>query len=119
MKHVMSRLAGAAVLAVLLGIASVTPLRAQNEIPDAKLESFVMAAMSVQDLIEEWSPRIQAAEDEAEAAAMREQANVDLAEAIEQTEGMSVEEYQEIGRQAQQDPDLNARIQEIYRAQIE
>lgn len=119
MRHVVTRLAGAAVLATLLGIASVTPLRAQSDVPDAKLESFVVAAISVQDLIEQWSPRIQGAQSEEEAASMREQANVELAEAIEQTEGMTVEEYQQIGEQAQQDPELNARIQEIYEAQVE
>lgn len=126
MAHPLTRLFGAAVLASALGIASNTPLLAQSQeqpqgqgqeqtsIPDNKLESFVVAAIEVQDLIQQWSPRIENAESEDEAAQMREQANAELAGAIDETEGISVEEYQAIGQQARQDPQLNARIQEIY-----
>lgn len=128
MAHPLTRLFGAAVLASALGIAFNTPLLAQSQeqpqaqnqeqtsIPDAKLESFVVAAIEVQDLIQQWSPRIENAESEDQAAEMREQANTELAEAIDETQGISVEEYQEIGQQARQDPQLNARIQEIYQS---
>jgi len=88
--------------------------QAQPEFSDQQLESFVVAAIAVDEVIREWNPRIQAAEDDAQAAQLREQANAELVEAITRTDGITVEEYQEIGRAAQGDPDLAARINEIY-----
>jgi hypothetical protein len=88
--------------------------QAQPEFSDQQLESFVVAALAVDEVIREWNPRIQAAEDDAQAAQLREQANAELVEVITRTEGMTIEEYQEIGRAAQADPDLAARINEIY-----
>ena len=74
----------------------------------------MVAALAVDKLIREWNPRIQAAEDEAQAAQLREQANGELVEVIARTDGITVEQYQEIGRAAQADPDLKARINAIY-----
>ena len=91
----------------------------QTEFTEDQLESFVDAAVAVNDLIESWRPRITAAESEEQAAQLREEANEELAEAIEQTEGMSLEEYQEIGQAAQADPELSERINEIYQARLE
>jgi hypothetical protein len=102
--------------ALALALAASGPLwaQAQPEFSDQQLESFVVAAIAVDEVIREWNPRIQAAEDDAEAAQLREQANAELVEVITRTEGMTIEEYQEIGRAAQADPDLAARINEIY-----
>ena len=88
--------------------------QAQPEFSDQQLESFVVAAIAVDEVIREWNPRIQAAEDDAQAAELREQANAELVEVITQTDGITIEDYQEIGRAAQADPDLAARINEIY-----
>lgn len=88
--------------------------QAQPEFSDQQLESFVVAALAVDGVIREWNPRIQAAEDDAQAAQLREQANAELVEVITQTDGITIEQYQEIGRAAQADPDLAARINEIY-----
>lgn len=101
-------------LALSLGLAMPGASRAQTEFSDAKLESFVVAAMAVDEKIREWNPRIQAAQDEQEATQLREQASSEVIETINETEGMSVDEYQQIGQAAQADPDLASRITAIY-----
>ena len=102
--------------ALALGLAASGPAwaQAQTEFSDQQLESFVVAALAVDEVIREWNPRIQAAENEEQAAQLREEANAELLETISQTDGMTIEEYQEIGQAAQADPDLAARINEIY-----
>ena len=81
-------------------------------------DSFVTAAIAVQEVVQEWTPRIQNAQNEQQANELRMQAQGEFEQAIQQTGGMTVEEYQQIGRAALQDPELNARIQELYRARI-
>ena len=103
-----------AALAFALAASGPVWAQAQPEFSDQQLESFVVAAIAVDEVIREWNPRIQAAQDDAQAAQLREQANAELVEVITQTEGITIEEYQEIGRAAQADPDLAARINEIY-----
>jgi hypothetical protein len=101
-------------LALSLGLATASAPRAQTDFSDAKLESFVVAAIAVDEKIQEWNPRIQAAQSEEEATQLREQASNEVLETINGTEGMSVDEYQQIGQAAQADPALAARITEIY-----
>jgi hypothetical protein len=86
------------------------------EFTDQQLESFVVAAMAVDELIKEWNPRIQGAENAEQAAQLREEANAELVEAITRTKGITLEQYQEIGRTARDDPALAARINDIYEA---
>ena len=110
----MRKVLTATALALALAASGSAWAQAQTEFSDRQLESFVVAALAVDELIREWNPRIQAAENEEQAAQLREEANAALLETISETEGMSVEEYQEIGRAAQADPELAARINEIY-----
>ncbi len=119
MTHFISRSAVVLVAALCLGLVALGPARAQTEYSEAQLESFVDAAIEVNALIEEWRPRIDAAESEQQAAEMREQANEELAQVIDQTEGMSLEDYQMIGQAAQADPELADRINDIYQARLE
>jgi hypothetical protein len=102
-----------------LALAASGPAWAQTpaEFTDQKLESFVVAALAVEELIRQWNPRIQGAENAEQAAQLREQASAELVDTISRTEGITVEEYQQIGQAAQGDPDLAARINEIYQKQ--
>lgn len=103
------------ILALALGLGLATSAaHAQAEFSDGKLESFVVAAIAVDQKVQEWSPRIEAAQNEQEAAELREQASDEVLETIDGTEGMSVDEYQQIGQAAQADPQLATRINEIY-----
>ena len=110
----MRKVLTAAALALALAASGSAWAQAQTEFSDQQLESFVVAALAVDELIREWNPRIQAAENDEQAAQLREEANAALLESITETDGITVEEYQEIGRAAQADPELAARINEIY-----
>jgi hypothetical protein len=102
----------------LAGMLMLSPAQAQQgELSDEKLNSFVVAAIAVEDLVEEWQPRIEEAATEEEALELRAQANAELVAAVEQTPGITVEEYQEIGIAAQTDPTLAERIRTLYEEQ--
>jgi GTP1/Obg family GTP-binding protein len=103
-----------AALACALAISGPAWAQAQPEFSKQQLESFVVAALAVDELIREWNPRIQAAQDDAQAAQLREQANGQLVEAIARTDGITLEQYQQILQAAKADPDLKARIDVIY-----
>jgi Domain of unknown function (DUF4168) len=104
----------AAGLALALAASGSAWAQAQSEFSDQQLQSFVVAAIAIDGVIREWNPRIQAAENEEQAAQLREEANAELLETISKTEGITIDEYQEIGQAAQNDPELAARINEIY-----
>jgi Domain of unknown function (DUF4168) len=105
-----------AALALALAASGPVWAQAQPKFSDQQLESFVVAAIAVEEVIREWNPRIQAAQDDAHAAQLREQANAELMEVITQADGITLEQYQEIGRAAQADPDLATRIRNMYQA---
>lgn len=108
---------GLSALALAL-VLVLSPAQAQeNELTDEKLGSFVVAAIAVEDLVEQWQPRIDEAATEDEALELRAQANAELVAAVEQTPGITVEEYQEIGMAAQTDPSLAERIRTLYEEQ--
>ena len=104
-------------LALALAVSGPAWAQAQAEFTDQKLESFVVAALAVEELIRQWNPRIQGAESAEQAAQLREQASTELVDTINRTQGITVEEYQEIGQAAQGDANLAARINEIYQKQ--
>jgi hypothetical protein len=111
---IIRRTTGAIILALSLVFMATGAPRAQEQYDEAKLESFVTAALEVNELVEQWTPRIQGAASETEAAELRDQANGELVAAIEQTGGISVDEYREISQAAQADPQLMARISGIF-----
>lgn len=82
----------------------------QAQITDDKLESFLDAAIEVQTLTESYTPRVQAAESEDEQKALVEEANVQIRGAVEEVDGISIDEYIAIGEAAQSDPALAQRI---------
>jgi hypothetical protein len=102
-------------LALALAVSGAAWGQTRAEFTDQQIESFVVGALAVDKLIREWSPRIQGAKDAEHAAQLRDQASAELVETIERTEGLTLEQYQDIGRAAQNDPELAARINEAYR----
>jgi Domain of unknown function (DUF4168) len=111
---ILRRSTGALIIVLALALPAASVAQAQEQYDQQKLESFVVAALEVNRLVEEWTPRIQGAADETEAAQMRDQANGELVSAINQANGISIDEYREISQAAQSDPALMARISEIF-----
>ena len=75
-----------------------------------ELTSFVNAAMEVQAVQQDYMAQIEAAPEDAERQALVQEAQEEMASAVEETEGMDVQTYNEIGQAAQTNPELNERI---------
>jgi hypothetical protein len=103
-----------ATLALALVASGSVWAQTQTDFTDQKLDSFVVAAIAVDEVIREWNPRIEDAENAEQAARLREEANGALVETIARTDGITLDEYQAIGEAAQSDQDLATRINEIY-----
>ena len=87
---------------------------AGEEYSDSKLQSFADAVLAVNAVVEQWRPQIQAAPNETDAEQMAQRANQEMRAAVAGTEGITVEEYQEIAQAAQTDPQLMARIDQVF-----
>jgi|GEM_PF-170559 len=75
-----------------------------------ELTSFVDAAMEVQAVQQDYMAQIEAAPEDAERQALVQEAQQEMANVVEETEGMDVQTYNEIGQAAQTNPELNERI---------
>ena len=95
------------------------PRAAADEYSDAMLEAFASAAIEVSRRIEAWRPLIENTADEDERAALIEEAQADLARAIEETEGIDEDEYYAIYEAAREDEALRNRINEILSAHLQ
>lgn len=111
------RLSVSVLLSLLLFFAALPQATAQEAIDDQKLEAFVAAVIKVDRLIDQWTPKIQNAENREEAAALNQQANDELKQAIEETDGISVPEYQQISQALRENPELLTRMQKAYKEQ--
>ncbi|MCK5750704.1 MAG: DUF4168 domain-containing protein, partial [Oricola sp.] len=69
------------------------------------------AEKEINSMVEEWAPKVQAAENQQEAEQLQGEAQTQMVAAIEK-EGLSVDRYNEIYQQAQLDPQLASRIRE-------
>ena len=112
------RSACALVLAALLFLPGLPAgAQAQGAFNDQKLEAFVVAVVKVDQLIDTWAPKIRSAESDEQAQAMNKQANAELRQAIEQTDGITVDEYKTISNAMREDSDLMTRVEAIYKKQ--
>ncbi|MDJ0943518.1 MAG: DUF4168 domain-containing protein [Kiloniellales bacterium] len=108
----------AGVLAALLFLAGpLANAQAQGSFDDQKLEAFVVAVVKVDSLIDSWAPKIRSAESQEQAEAMNKQANAELRQAIEETDGITVDEYKAISDALSRDLDLMSRVEAIYKKQ--
>ncbi len=104
-----------------------TATLAQTEVPGAelieqeeKLDAFIDAAMAVADVRDAYLQNLETAESEAEQNQIIEDANTAILAAVEETPGITVDEYIAIGDAAAADPALNemlnARFAELHEA---
>lgn len=105
-----------AVVAVLVAVlAGVRPVVAEDY-GEATLAAFAAAVVEVSRRIEEWRPRIEAATDEGERAALVAEADADFARAVAEVEGITWEEYRAIYDRARRDDALRERIAALLAA---
>ena len=102
-----------------VALALATPLAAEETKPaeitaesitESQIEAFATAVIAVQAVSQDYMPRIQQQEDEAEQQAMIEEAQAAAVAAIDEVENMSADEYRAIGAIAQDNEELNGRI---------
>lgn len=123
-KHTLKRRTpplAALLFAMVLVVATLAqgPRAAAEEYSDAMLEAFASAAIEVSRRIESWRPLIENTADEDEREALIEDAQADLARAIEETEGIDEDEYYAIYEAAREDEALRNRINEILAAHLQ
>lgn len=79
---------------------------------DQQLQQFATAAQELSTMSGEYSQRLEQAEDEATQQAIREEANNEMVEVVENS-GLDIETFNAIGQAAQNDPALAQRIQQF------
>jgi GTP1/Obg family GTP-binding protein len=82
------------------------------EVSDAQLESFVDVQGSLSEIQQDYSGRMENVEDPKKANELRQQANAEMIEAVEES-GLTVESFNQIAQAAQNDPELQQRLQRI------
>mgnify|MGYP006275614527 FL=1 len=117
-----ARILAAAAAAATLAAAPLAPALAQQsdaapqmqaDVSDAKLDSFVVAALSVSEIAQEFEGRIQAAADDAARQSLANEAREAMIGAVEETDGITVEEYVTISEAARSDAELNQRVMDM------
>ena len=88
------------------------------EVTDELLAAFVTAAVEVALVAETYGARIETA-DAADRDALAAEAQAEMRRVVEETEGISVDQYVAIAEAAQRDDALNLRILDEYRAQVD
>ncbi|MCP1726356.1 uncharacterized protein YqfA (UPF0365 family) [Natronospira proteinivora] len=82
------------------------------EVSDEQIASFVDAYVAVNDVREEYTARLQEAEDQEEAQALQMEANDAMTAAIEDS-GLSVEEYQNVAMAVSADSDVREQVTQM------
>ncbi|ETX13992.1 hypothetical protein OCH239_05920 [Roseivivax halodurans JCM 10272] len=77
---------------------------------DEQIEAFASAVMEVTEIRDQYASQLQGVEDEAQQKEIIEEANTEMRAAIEETEGLSFEDYMAINRAASMDEELNQKI---------
>lgn len=95
-----------------------TPSAPSASYDEAKLQSFVVAFLQVDQINRTYAPQLQEAEGEDAQNTVREQASEEMVEAVESVDGITVEEYGTIIQQAQTDPALAEQINTYIQAAV-
>lgn len=118
-------IAAVAALGMAFGVASVAPAQAQTapapaqspaQVPTAEnfsedqLRSFAVATLQIQNVGQEYQPRMEAAETTEEQQTLAQEANAQMVQIVEQVEGITVPEYNAIAEAARADPEIMQQI---------
>ncbi|HWK15388.1 MAG TPA: DUF4168 domain-containing protein [Rhizobiaceae bacterium] len=92
------------------------PTAPAAKVDETKLQSFVVAFLEVNKVGQEYQPQLEAAgTDQGKRAQIQEEATKKMTEAVEKSDGITVEEYSTILANAQSDPELAGQINEMIR----
>ncbi len=88
------------------------PMPEQQEVPDVtdeQIDAFVQAHINLDEVRQEFTQRLQQAEDQEEAQQLQQEANEAMFAAIEDA-GMEVEEYEEVAIAVNADPEVREQV---------
>lgn len=114
-----------AAIGLALGTALTVPATAQEDtqqaeqgtqaqaFDDSKLQSFAVAFLAVDKIRREYAPKVKQATSKDEQKQIQTEAGQKMVGAVQDAEGISVDEYNEIIQSAQADPDLAQRLNDI------
>ena len=118
--------ASTAALALALAAAPMTVFTAQSvvaqeaaEYSGDQLDAFTSALIEVASVRDKYTPLLQSAETEDQQTAIIKEANAEITDVIETTNGITMDSYLEIAQAASQDQALNQRIIKRVQAQNE
>lgn len=83
-----------------------------DEVDEQQLEAFVVARAEVQEIQQDYTSRLQSAENDQNAAELQAEAQEKMVSAVEDA-GLSVQEFNRIAEAAQNDPEVQEKIQEL------
>lgn len=89
------------------------------EVSDATLDSFVTAALEVSQVAQSYQSQMQAAVDDAARQTLATEAREAMISAVEETDGITVDEYVQISEAAQTDEQLNQRVMDLLAERAE
>jgi hypothetical protein len=115
---------------LLIGSAVTAPALAAEQAPaaqqsqassysDEKIQSFVTAALEVEQVRQEYSAQFAEAESEEQRQAIAQQANDEMVKAVEDAPGISLQEYNQIAQAVERDPALSQRVAERMEPQMQ
>ena len=90
---------------------------AEPRFSDQQLESFVAAALELRAIRQEWGPKIQSAESEEAASAMRSEGVEEMKAAVID-HGLSPDTYNQIGQAVRDNPELQERVTTIAQSML-
>src|SRR5690606_18820546 len=79
-------------------------------VDDSKLESFAVAFIEVTKVTQSYKPQIDAASTPEDQQRLQQEAGKRMVEAVNESDGITVDEYNQIIQAAQTDPELAQRI---------
>jgi len=82
------------------------------DVSTAELESFSEARTAITEIQQDYSQRLQGADDPEKANSLQQEANEEMIGAVEDT-GLNVEKFNEIAMAVQNDPELQQELQNI------
>jgi len=83
-----------------------------QDFSDEELEQFAEASQEIATISQDYTERLQEADDESAQEEVRTEANDRMIEVVEDS-GLDVDTFNEIGQTIQQDPEMMERVQEM------
>lgn len=109
--------AGLAFGGALAGPAATPAAQAQEagDFSDAKLQSFAEAAIKLSQIRSEYQSQMQSMETDQERQQLQQQTNQRMAQTVQQTEGINIEEYNEIATASRADEGLAEKVNQYIK----